>query len=138
MRISTFLIFNGNCAEALEFYQRAFDAPEPEIMRYGQMPPDPAFILPPGARNLILHATLRVGESILYLSDNVPGQPFEERVGDRMFITLEKLDVKTATRLYDRLREGGTDLMPLKKTFWSPAFAMLIDRFGIKWMIGAD
>lgn len=138
MRITTYLIFNGRCREALAFYRQVFNAPEPEIMTYGQMPPDPDFTPSEEAKNLIMHAELRAGDDFIYFSDNGPGMEYDDRVGDRIFVTIEKMDVASAERVYTRLKEDGTILMPLGKTFWSPAFGMLIDKFGIKWMVSAQ
>ena len=138
MRITSYLIFNGNCREALDFYQKIFDAPEPEIMRYDQMPPAPDFTLSDEHKNLIMHAELRVGDDFIYFSDNGPGMEYNEQVGDKIFLTLERMDVDSAERVFNRLKEGGAVLMPLGKTFWSPAFGMLIDKFGVKWMVSAQ
>ncbi len=138
MKVTTYLNFTGNCEEALAFYQKVFDAPAPVIMRFHEMPPEPGFTIPEEARNWVLHAQMQVGDDWMYFSDACPGQPFNGTVGDRVFVTLEKIDVAAAARLYARLQEGGDIVMPLAETFWSPAFAMLVDKFGIKWMISAE
>jgi len=134
MHIESYLFFNGRCEEAIEFYKRALGAEVLMLMRNKESPePAPPGMLPPGSENKIMHATLRIGDSSLMLSDgDNNGKP------DFKGFSLS-LDVATeaeADRLFSALADGGKVQMPLAKTFWSPKFGMVADRFGVGWMVG--
>src|SRR6266404_1623904 len=111
--IQPYLFFNGNCEEAIEFYRKALAAEVEMMMRFKESPePQPPGTVPPGFENKIMHASFQ-GFS---LSVSVPSE-------------------KEADRVFAGLSEGGEVKMPLTKTFWSPRFGMVQDRFGIGWMI---
>ena len=138
MRINTYLSFDGDCQEAISFYQEVFGQREVKILRYGDVPPTPDFPLPEEAKKLILHAEMPVGEDIVYFSDNFPGSPFDKRTGDIISVTLGGIDAQAARVIYDKLTQGGKELMAMDATFFSPAYGMLIDKFGVKWLISAE
>ena len=133
MHIESDLFFNGRCEEAIEFYKRALGAEVLMLMRNKESPePAPPGMLPPGSENKVMHATLRIGDSNLMLSDG-------ENSGKAEFKGFSlSLDVATeaeAERLFNALADGGKVQMPLAKTFWSPKFGMVADRFGVGWMV---
>ncbi|HEV8541319.1 MAG TPA: VOC family protein [Verrucomicrobiae bacterium] len=130
--VEPYLFFGGRCEEALEFYKKALGANVSFMMRYKDSPEaTPPGKLPPGFENKVMHATFRIGETTLMASDGCEeGAKFEG-------FTLS-IAVKTeaeADRAFAALADGGQVRMPLTKTFWSPRFGMLEDRFGIGWMI---
>jgi PhnB protein len=134
MHIESYLFFNGRCEEAIEFYQRALGAEVVMLMRNKDSPePHPPGMLPPGSENKVMHATLRIGASNLMLSDGrCDGKP----VFNGFSLSLDAANEAEAERLFAALGQGGTVQVPLAKTFWSPKFGMLTDRFGVGWMVG--
>jgi PhnB protein len=133
MRIEPYLFFEGRCDEALEFYRSALGAELTMLMRYRESP-EPE-LAPPELADKVMHASLRVGDVNLMLSDgSCQGAP-----GFRGFaLSLDAVDEAQAKRLFAALAEGGEVQMPLAKTFWSPCFGMVADRFGVSWMIGVS
>jgi PhnB protein len=130
--IQPYLFFNGRCEEALEFYRGAIGATVEMMMRFNESPdPMPPGTLPPGFESKIMHATFRVGDSVLMASDGCDPTPKFE--GFSLSLSLAgETEAKTA---FAALAAGGEVRMPLQKTFWSPCFGMLADRFGVGWMI---
>jgi PhnB protein len=130
--IQPYLFFGGRCEEALEFYRTTLGAETEIVMRFKDSPePHPEGMVPPGFENKIMHATFRVGGSTIMASDGC-----EEHSGFEGFsLSLTLPDAEEATRVFAALSEGGQVAMPLAKTFWSPLFGMLTDRFGVNWMI---
>jgi PhnB protein len=133
MHIESYLFFNGRCEEAIEFYKRALGAEVLMLMRNKEAPDKPPpGMLPPGSDEKIMHATLRIGSSNLMLSDGrCDGKP--EFTG--FSLSLDAANEAEADRLFAALLDGGTVQMPLAKTFWSPKFGMVADRFGVGWMV---
>jgi PhnB protein len=133
MHIESYLFFNGRCEEAIAFYQRALGAEVLMLMRNKESPePPPPGSMPPGSEDKVMHATLRIGTSHLMLSDgDNDGKP----VFTGFSLSLDAADEAEAERLFAALSDGGTVQMPLAKTFWSPKFGMVADRFGVGWMI---
>lgn len=129
-QLDTYLFFDGNCAEAMRFYQEALGGKIEGIMKYGDGPQ----ACPEAARDRVMHASLLVGDRRLMGSDTPANYPHE---GNKGFAVAYNLATKEeARRIFDALAAGGTVTMPLDKTFWTEAFGMLTDRFGIPWMIG--
>jgi PhnB protein len=131
--VQPYLFFNGSCDEALEFYRNAIGAQVEMIMRYNETPePLPPGSIPPGFEKKIMHVSFRVGQTTLMASDACETGPtnFE---GFSLSLTVS--DEAEAVRVFSALSEGGKVIMPLGKTFWSPSFGMLKDRFGLGWMI---
>ena len=133
MHIESYLFFNGRCEEAIEFYKRALGAEVVMMMRNKEAPEKPPpGMLPPDSDDKIMHATLRIGGSNLMLSDgHCDGKP----VFNGFSLSLDAADEAEARRLFGALAEGGTVQMPLAKTFWSPKFGLVADRFGVGWMV---
>ena len=131
--IQTYLFFNGNCEEAVEFYRTALGAEVEMMMRFKESPdaPPPGMV-PPGYENKIMHTSFRVGQTTVMASDDCE----TEQVKFKGFsLSLAVSSEAEADRYFAALAEGGKVSMPLGKTFWSPRFGMLEDRFGIGWMI---
>ena len=130
--IQPYLFFGGRCEEALEFYRSALGAQVSILMRYKESPEPPVpGMLPPGFENKIMHATFHVGGTTLMASDGC-----EEGAKFGGFnLSLAVPNEAEADRAFAALANGGQVKMPLAKTFWSPRFGMLTDRFGLDWMI---
>lgn len=132
MRVEPYLMFAGRCEEALAFYQRAIGAKAQMVLRFKDSPEPPHMALPAGWDDKIMHCGFQVGDTLVMASDGMSeqAQPF---TGITLSITAD--DEAQARRCFDALAEGGSVFMPMGKTFWSPCFGMLTDRFGLGWMI---
>ncbi len=133
MPIQPYLFFEGCCEAALGFYRETLGAEIEMMMRFSESPdPPPPGMLPPGMEDKIMHAEFRIGDSVLMASDGqCNGKP-----GFQGFsLSLACADAAEGTRRFKALAEGGQVTMPLGPTFWSPCFGMLVDRYGIGWMI---
>ena len=131
--IQPYLFFGGRCEEALEFYRTAIGAEVEMLMRHKDSPePPPPGMLAPGWENKVMHTNFRVGETTLMASD---GCSSEDGKFNGFSLSLSVPDEAAADRAFAALSAGGEVKMPLTKTFWSPKFGMLTDRFGLGWMI---
>lgn len=130
--LQPYLFFNGRCQEALDFYRTALGAEVDFLMHYKDSPqPPPPGQVPPGYENKVMHATFHVGTHTLMASDGCEeGAKFEGFSLSLAFATEAE-----AKQAFTALAEGGKVTLPLTKTFWSPCFGMLTDRFGIGWMV---
>jgi PhnB protein len=133
MLIQPYLSFEGRCEEAAEFYRKSLGAEIVMLMRNKDSPekPPPGMI-PPGSENKVMHMSLRIGESTLLASDgHCTGKPSFQG----MSLSLTVRDAAEAAKVFAALSAGGQVQMPLGKTFFSPSFGMLADRFGVSWMV---
>jgi len=131
--IQPYLFFNGNCEQAVEFYRKAIGAEVDMMMRFKDSPePPPPGTVPPGSEDKIMHASFRLGGSTIMASD---GCGTEKPNFQGFSLSLSVASEGEADRLFAGLADGGQVQMPLGKTFWSPRFGMVTDRFGIGWMI---
>jgi PhnB protein len=133
MRVEPYLFFDGRCEEAIEFYRKVLGAEVTMLMRYKESPePPPPGTVPPGSENKVLHSNLRIGETMMMASDgHCQGKPSFQ--GFSLSVTAP--DEAEAERMFTALADGGQVQMPLAKTFFSPRFGMVADRFGVSWMI---
>ncbi len=132
MHVQPYLTFEGRCEEAIEFYKKALGAEVTMLMRFKDNPEPAGCPLPPGCEDKVMHASFRIGETELMASDGMcAGEP-----GFKGFsLSLSASDQAEAERLFAALGDGGQVQMPLTKTFFSPCFGMVADRFGVSWMI---
>jgi PhnB protein len=130
--ITPYLFFAGRCDEAIAFYRAALGAEVEMLMRYNEGPePPPPGAIPPGFETKVMHATVRIGGVPLMMSDgNKAENQFQ---GFRLALALPS--EAEAQRAFHALADGGSIQMPLGKTFWSPCFGMLTDRWGVGWMV---
>ena len=133
MQIQPYLFFDGRCEEALDFYKKAIGAEVTSLMRWKEAPePQDASMVPPGSENKIMHTSFRVGETEVLASDgHCAGKPNFQGFS----LTIQVANEAEATKLFTALGEGGEVRMPLAKTFFSPCFGMLGDKFGVGWMV---
>ena len=132
MRICPYVAFGGNCAEAVGFYEKAFNV-EAEIMRYNEAPPEEGYESQKGTENLVMHAQFELGGAIIMFCDMPPEYPLI--AGDNITIMAEFDDADAAKSAFAELKEGGEVSMELQETFWSKCFGSLTDKFGINWHI---
>jgi PhnB protein len=130
MQVQPYLFLDGRCEEAIEFYRKALGAEVLAMMRFKDNP-QPA-MNPPGSGEKVMHASMRIGDATVMASDGrCQGQPSFQ--GFALSLTVP--NETEAERLFGALGEGGQVQMPLMKTFFSPRFGMVADRFGVSWMI---
>lgn len=130
MLVQPYLFFDGCCEEALDFYKRTLGAEVTMLMRFGESP-EPQHT-PPGRERKVMHAAFKLGDSLIMASDgNCGGQPRFQGVS----LSLSVKDEAAADRVFAALAEGGQVQMPIGKTFFSPRFGAVADRFGVSWMV---
>jgi len=133
VQVQPYLFFDGRCEEAVEFYRHALGAKVSMLMRFkdNPEPPQPG-MCPPGSDEKIMHCSFNIGDTMVMASDGrCTGQP-----NFRGFsLSLNAPDEAEAERLFDTLADGGQVQMPMTKTFFSPRFGMVADRFGVSWMV---
>jgi PhnB protein len=133
VQVQAYLFFNGRCEEAVEFYRRALGAELKMLLRYSESPdPHAPGAVAPGTENNVMHCSFRIGETTVNASDgqSVGGPDFK---GFSLSLTVP--DEASADRYFTALSDGGQVRMPLGKTFFSPRFGMVADRFGVAWII---
>jgi PhnB protein len=133
MQLHPYLNFGGNCRQAFEFYQEHLGGKITSMITHAQTPGGPA--IAENWRDAILHARMTIGETELLGSD-VPADRFQPVRS--VYLSLSVDTEGEAKRIYDVMAEDGQIVMALQKTFFSPAFAMVRDRFGVSWMINTE
>ena len=131
-RVEPYLMLGGRCEEALAFYATAIGAKIDKVMLFKDSPQmPPPGVLAPGFENKVMHSAFHVGNSTVMASDGChPGAKFEG-----ISLSLSVNTESEADRAFSALSIGGTVTMPLAKTFWSPKFGMVTDKFGVSWMV---
>ena len=133
MQLNPYLTFSGQCEAAFKFYAEVLGGKIVAMITHAGTPAESH--VPPEWRAKIMHARLIVGDKLLMGSDAPPDR-FEEPKGFSVTIGIDKPE--DAERIFHALAENGTVRMPLQKTFWAIRFGMLVDRFGIPWMINCE
>ena len=133
MPVQPYLFFDGKCEEALAFYRRALGAEVAMFLRFKDGPePTAPGMVPAGSEEKVMHASFRIGETVVMASDGrCGGRPSFQGFS----LSLTAANDADADRLFAALADGGQVQMPLAKTFFSPRFGMVADRFGVSWMI---
>jgi len=133
--IQPYLFFGGRCEEAVSFYRTALGAEVEMMMRFSESPePMPEGSLPPGFENKIMHSSFRVGGATVMASDGCGGNANFSGFS----LSLSVASPEAAKKAFAALSAGGKVDMPLDKTFWSPLFGMLTDKFGVAWMVSVE
>lgn len=136
MAINIYLNFNGNTREAVEFYSEVFETEKPQIMTFGDTPPNPEYPLPEEAKNLVMHTRLEINGSTVMFSDTFPGMPFTQ--GNNFSLSIVSQNEDDIRKYFHKLKEGGKVEMELQETFWSKCYGSLVDKFGIAWQFNHD
>lgn len=133
MQINPYLSFNGQCEAAFKFYEECLGAKLGPMFRYDGTPL--AHQVPAEWQDKVMHASFTVGEQVLMGGDVAPDR-YEEPKG--ISLSLQMNSTAKAERIFQLLAKDGTVVMPLEKTFWAARFGMLVDRFGIPWLINCE
>jgi PhnB protein len=132
MEVQPYLFFDGRCEEAIEFYREKLGADVTLLVRYKDVADAQAGMIPEGAENKVLHARFRIGETVVMASDgHCQGNPSFEG----FCLSLTATTAADAELMFTALSDGGNVQMPLTKTFFSPRYGMVADRFGVSWMV---
>ena len=133
MLVQPYLFLDGRCEEAIEFYRKALGAEVEMLLRFKDSPePANPAMVPPGAENKVMHSCLRIGDTRVMASD---GRCLGKPNFQGFSLSLTVPNAAEADRLFAALGDGGQVQMPLNKTFFSPRFGMVADRFGVSWMV---
>jgi PhnB protein len=133
MQMTAYLSFKGNCEAAFKFYEQCLGAQLGEIFRYAGSPM--AGQVPPDWSDKVMHASVTVGGQAVMGADVVPDQ-YEEPKG--ISLSLQMTSVPDAERIFSELARDGRVVMQLEKTFWADRFGMVVDRFGIPWLVNCE
>ncbi|VEF49029.1 putative 3-demethylubiquinone-9 3-methyltransferase [Bacillus freudenreichii] len=136
MSVDAYLMFDGNCREAVEFYAQAFKTEKPQFMTFGEAPPNPEYPLPEEAKDRIMHTRLTIEGSNVMFSDTFPGN--EVVYGNGITLAFVSDDMEKLKAAFDKLSEGGTVEMELQETFFSKSYGKVTDKFGIGWQISHE
>ena len=133
---NAYLIFNGNCRQAMEFYAKSLGA-DLQMMTYSQTPGQgPGCEIPEQAKDKIMHAHLQKGSAVLMASDGRPGQP--ATIGNNLWVSMDCDSAQEIEKVFSAFSDGASITMPLQGTFWAARFGMLTDQFGINWMFNLE
>jgi PhnB protein len=132
-QLNPYLNFNGNAEQAIKHYEAALGAKADNVMRFGDAQ---GMVVPPGAKNRVMHARLHVGNGMFMVSDTPPDRP--ATAGSNAWVCLDFDDAADMKTKFDALAKGGNVTMPVQDTFWGATFGMLIDQFGIQWMFNCE
>ena len=132
MQVQQYLFFDGKCEEAIEFYKSTLGAKVEMMMRFKDNPDPQPGSCPPGAENKVMHAAMHIGDTLVMASDGMAhGKP--EFKG--FSLSVDAKSEAEADKIFAALGKGGQVQMPLTKTFFSPRFGMVADKFGVSWMV---
>jgi PhnB protein len=131
--MSPYLMMNGNAKEAIQFYEKALDGKVLFNQTFGEMSENPEFPLPEEAKELVSHAMVKVGETDLMFSDMFPGQT--SQIGDQVTICISTNDIEKSKQIFESLKQDGQVKMPLQEAFFSPAYGIVTDKFGVTFQI---
>jgi PhnB protein len=131
--INPYLIFNGNAEKAFNFYKSIFGGDFTAIMRFNEAPPDPKMSDSEGEK--LMHVSLPIGNGTLLMGSDSPDSFGKVNIGNNFNIAIDTKSEDEANKIFNGLSEGGKVNMPMDKTFWGSYFGMLVDKFGIQWMV---
>ncbi len=134
MQVQPYLFFGGRCEEAADFYRAAAGAEVTLLMRFKEAPPADGggCMVQPGFENKIMHMSLRFGDTTVLASDGAGPGPAKF---EGFSLSLSPSSAAEADKLFATLSDGGQVQMPLAKTFFASRFGVLVDRFGVSWMV---
>lgn len=130
---SPYVSFDGNCAEAFAFYEQALGGKVVSILKFKDAPAEAQI---PGAENHVMHARMVINGLTLMGSDAGPWSPYQGMKGASLSVNYP--DTQEAETRFNALAAGGTVHMPFAKTFWAKGFGVLVDRFGVSWMVNSE
>jgi PhnB protein len=134
-KLSPYLNFNGNAAQAIKLYETALGAKTESIQRFGDVAEIKSA---PEDKGRVMHAMLQIGAGVIMISDTMPDMPTDAASHGNTHVCLEFDDATDLQRKFDALAVGGKVTMPVQDTFWGAKFGMLNDAFGIRWMFNCQ
>ncbi len=135
MAVDVYLVFNGNCREAVEFYADVFNTEKPQFMTFGESPSDPNYPLPEEAKDKIMHTRLSILGSNVMFSDDFNGSV---TFGNNINLAVVSEDEELIRNSFNKLKEGGHVSMELQETFWSKCYGSVRDKFGVEWLLSHE
>jgi PhnB protein len=136
-QLSPHLTFDGNCAEAFNFYKSVFGGEFSVVMKYGDVPVDAP--MPPNTESgRLVHISLPISAETVLMGCDMPAGYGEAIPGNNFNISISAASTEEADKLFSGLSAGGSVRVPMDNTFWGAYFGMLTDKFGINWMVGYD
>lgn len=134
-KLNLYLIFPGNAAQAIEYYKKVLKVEPESVQKFKDMPPQGGFKVSPEAGERILHASFKIGNDDLMISDAMEGQDETLEKGSQVSVSIHPDSKDEADRMFGLLSEGGEVIMPMEMQFWGDYYGMCKDKFGINWMI---
>ncbi len=136
MALEVYLYFDGNAREAVEYYSKVFETPLKRIDTFADMPTDSDMAMPDNAKDLIMNTSLLIRGTTVMFSDVYPEMGMQKlNKGNNVALLISDPSEETIKKLFSQLSEGGKVENELEKTFWSPLYGRLCDKFGICWEI---
>jgi len=135
--VNAYLTFNGNCEAAFDFYKSVFGGEFPHVGRFGEMPPQEGMPpIPEADKNKIMHMSLPISEETIIMgSDTLDVFGDDYKLGNNFSLSISPETIDEADAIFTALSADGEVKMAMEITFWSSYFGMLVDKFGINWMI---
>ncbi|MEM7124685.1 MAG: VOC family protein [Chloroflexota bacterium] len=140
LSINPYLNFTDQCEEAFNFYHSVFGGDAPEFSRFGEAPSqgEGDHQMPESEANKIMHASLAIGDGHTLMGSDRPESMGPTTFGNNAHISVQTKDKDEATRVFNGLAEGGNVTMPLADMFWGATFGMVVDKFGVQWMVNSE
>lgn len=133
LQLTPYLMMDGNASEAIQFYEKSLDAKVLFKQTVGEGPENPDFPLTAEEKERVAHSVLKVGETDIFVADLIPGQSFQR--GNQVTICITTNEMEKSKQIYDSLQQDGQVNIPLQETYFSPAYGMVTDKFGVTFQI---
>ena len=134
MQLTPYIMFNGQCEEALKFYEKALGGQIKDLMRFEGTPGEKMA----KDKNKVMHSHFAVNGNVLFMASDSGQDGTGSASGGMVHLSLNFTDAGSIQNVFAKLADGGTTTMPLQDTFWGATFGMLTDRYGINWMFNYD
>jgi PhnB protein len=134
MQLNPYLLFDGQCEEAFKFYEKCLGGKIESLWTFGNSPMSEK--MPAEWRGKVMHAALKLGDGMILMGSDPPPGNYQAPQG--FSVSLSVKDPAETERIFNELAQDGKVTMPVQKTFWSERFGMLVDRFGIPWMLNCE
>jgi PhnB protein len=134
--INPYFNFNGQCEEAFNFYKSVFGGEFTQIQRFKDVPSEDH--LPASEAEWIMHVSLPIGDCTTLMGSDSPSSMDEVTSGSNFHISIQTSNDEETDRVFNGLAAGGKVTQPLEKAFWGARFGMLVDKFGIQWMVNQE
>jgi len=134
MQVMPYIMFNGNCEEALKFYEKALGGEIKDLMRFEGSPAENMS----EDKQKVMHSHFAVEGNLLFMASDSGSNDQQAANGGMVHLSLNFTDAGKIQQVFSAMGEGGNVTMPLQDTFWGATFGMLTDRFGINWMFNYD